>query len=273
MLSNPRLFHHLPSFPLPRLKREKEDLKELQTFLVSPEEVEKERETVVSCRNEIRRLEMKLRLLGQRYTMLKVAVDAACRRYFDGGAGSAGGQGGAVGGVGSPAATLQLSEREASAAASSQKRKGKVGKGKRKAASARESAKDEDEDDDRRVSTSAQALGDADTSATAAATVEEGSDGGTAAWRRALSANAEAQLAGLAGAGRSPKALIDALCDRVEELRREAQRRVDDYSLRALQVRPVGAEVQPTAVATHAHTFPTHAIAAQSVPARPVCGG
>jgi hypothetical protein len=242
------------------LKREKEDLKELQTFLVTPDEVEKERETVVSCRNEIRRLETKLRLLGQRYTMLKVAVDAACRRYVDSSSG-AGGRESAVGGVGSPVAALQLSEKEAGAATSAQKRKGKLGKGRgRKQGTARDSARDDD----------AAALDDTTAAAaTAAGAAEDGADGGTAAWRRALSANAEAQLAGLADAGQSPKALIDALCDRVDELRREMRRSVEDYSLRALQVRD-GASGESGGRTPHTRLRPP---AAQQVPAGPFCRG
>ena len=62
-------------------------------LMVTPEEIEKERETVISCRDEIRRLESKLRLQGQRYMMLKVAVDSACRKHLehaaDGGGGDA----------------------------------------------------------------------------------------------------------------------------------------------------------------------------------------
>lgn len=196
-LSNPRLIHNNEH----RTKRERDDLKETQSLLVAPEEVEKERETVISCRQEILRLEVKLRLLGQRYTMLKAAVDSAFRKYFNYADLST---------PASPAGELVAAASSqvdaASGLTSSQKKKGKAtsSRGRRRQGLAAHSmsGKEEEEDDIKPVPPPAPPAPLGSQAPFAAQLLEEDTDFDVADVQRRLQmykANADAQVTEMTG--------------------------------------------------------------------------
>ena len=68
------------------VQREKSELLDNQQYLARPEELVREREALVKCRAHIVRLEMRLRTLVQKYTMLKAAMDVSSgnNRYNEG---------------------------------------------------------------------------------------------------------------------------------------------------------------------------------------------
>ena len=221
-----------------RTKREVQDLKELHMLMVTPEEIEKERETVISCRDEIRRLESKLRLQGQRYMMLKVAVDSACRKHLEHAADGGGGGDGNDYYSTTPTPGIVINNTDATiVGGTAGNQKGKKGrnmnrfKRKQSIASSTNSQKD---DDDEVVSSAVTEVGTTYvTNAFNETTEVEGTD---TPWKReAILANAEQQLENLVRAGKDPKVVIDTLFDKVESLHRQTHQNVLAFSLRSLQ--------------------------------------
>ena len=161
---------------------------------------------MISCRQEILRLEVKLRLLGQRYTMLKAAVDSAFRKYFNYVDLST---------PASPAGELATATSNKDDAAgvliNSQKKKGKTtssrgrrrqGQGQGLAAHSMSSKTEEEEDDIKPVPPPAHLLNQAQAAPFVAQLLEDDTDFDVADVQRRLrmyKANAEAQVTDMTG--------------------------------------------------------------------------
>ena len=223
--------HCLLSF---RTKREVQDLKELHMLMVTPEEIEKERETVISCRTEIRRLESKLRLQGQRYMMLKVAVDSACRKYMENTAVAGDGDGNENNSTTlAPGSNINNND-VAVLGSNTSSQKGKKGRNmsrfKRKSAA---SSSQKDDDDEMMPLSVTEVVATSVTNTINENTEGDGSDAPSK--RQAILANAEKQLESMVRAGKDPKVVIDSLFDKVESLHRQTHQNVLEFSLRSLQ--------------------------------------
>ena len=202
-------------------------------LLVTPEAIEKERETVISCRTEIRRLEGKLRLLGQRYMMLKVAVDSACRQYLEHTISRDGNENNST----TPTPGTNISNTDVTTAGViTGNQKGKKGRNmnrfKRKQSVASSNSQKDDDDD----TVSSAVTGPAAASIANAFNEDSELEGTDTLWKRqAVLANAEKQLESIVRAGKDPKAVIDTLFDKVETLHRQTHQNVLEFSLQCLQ--------------------------------------